>query len=186
MEEVAAVVRAAAGGDEAAWGWLVDRFGGLVWAIARAHRFNDTDAADVAQTTWLRLIEHLDRIRDPERVGAWIATTARRECLRTLRGSSRQVPVGDDELLEVDDPHAPTPDTRLVDAERHAALWRAINTLPTRCRQLLRVLLADPPPSYEEVSAALDMPIGSIGPTRGRCLERLRHSPVLAGINADA
>jgi RNA polymerase sigma factor (sigma-70 family) len=186
MEEVEAIVRSAAGGDPVAWGQLVDRFSGLVWSVARAHRLNDADAGDVAQTTWLRLVENLERIRDPARVGAWIATTARRECLRILRGSYRAIPVGDDQLLEVDDPDIPPPDSRLVTGERDAVLWQAVDALPTRCRQLLRVLLADPAPSYEEVSAALDMPIGSIGPTRGRCLERLRHSPVLAGINADA
>src|SRR3954470_24288197 len=99
MAEVAELVRAAADGDQAAWHGLVDRYNGLVWSVARAHRLSTVDASDVVQTTWLRLVEHLGRLQDPERVGAWLATTARRECLRTLRHSARQVPT--EEVPEV-------------------------------------------------------------------------------------
>jgi RNA polymerase sigma factor (sigma-70 family) len=181
-DEHAALVRRAASGDAAAWNGLVERFGGLVWSIARAHRLSDADAADVSQTTWLRLVEHLDRIRQPERVGAWIAATARNECLRVLRLSGRQVLTGDDP--ETADLDTPPPGAALLETERDAALWRAFATLTERCRMLLRVLVADPAPSYEEVAAALSMPIGSLGPTRQRCLERLRRHPDIAGILA--
>jgi RNA polymerase sigma factor (sigma-70 family) len=181
-DEHAALVRRAAAGDSAAWNGLVDRFGGLVWSIARAHRLSDADAADVSQTTWLRLVEHLERIRQPERVGAWIAATARNECLRVLRLSGRQVLTGDDP--ETADLDAPAPGAALLARERDAALWRAFAALTSRCQMLLRVLVADPAPSYEEVAEALSMPIGSLGPTRQRCLERLRRHPDIAGILA--
>jgi RNA polymerase sigma factor (sigma-70 family) len=178
--EVAAHVRAAADGDTAAWDALVAQFGGLVWSITRAHRLSDADAADVSQTTWLRLVEHLDRIRNPERVGSWLAATARNECLRVLRLSGRHVLVGDD--FDAVDEDTPSAAAELFLAERDAALWRAFQALPPRCRALLQVIVASPAPSYEELSAALEMPIGSIGPTRARCLERLRRHPDIAGI----
>jgi RNA polymerase sigma factor (sigma-70 family) len=170
MAEVAELVRAAAEGDRDAWDALVDRFNGLVWSVARSHRLSAVDASDVVQTTWLRLVEHLGRLQDPERVGAWLATTARREALRTLRHSARQMPTEDLPETAGD----ATLDAALLLEERDRALWQAFGALSERCQTLLRILVADPPPSYEEVSAALDMPIGSIGPTRQRCLERLR------------
>jgi RNA polymerase sigma factor (sigma-70 family) len=168
------LVQAASAGDRQAWERLVHRFGGLVWSVARAHGLSDADAADVSQTAWLRLVEHLQRIRNPERVGTWLASTARHEALRVLRRAGRQVPVGDDAALEPREPAVETPEARALASERSELLWRAFATLPSHCRRLLRVLMADPPPSYQEVAAALDMPIGSIGPTRGRCLARLR------------
>jgi RNA polymerase sigma factor (sigma-70 family) len=180
--ELGAVVRAASDGDQEAWNALVARYGGLVWSVARAHRLGDADAADVFQTTWLRLVEHLGELRDPERVGAWLATTARHECLRVLRVGQRHVLTDGFELVETDSDAAV--DTRLLAEERDAALWRAFSRISARCRALLRMLAADPPPSYEEVGAALDMPIGSIGPTRGRCLEQLRERAAAVGIAA--
>jgi RNA polymerase sigma factor (sigma-70 family) len=170
---LAELVRAAGDGDQRAWEGLVDRFSGLVWSVARAHGLSRADAADVSQTAWLRLVEHLHRLRDPERVGTWLASTARHEALRILRRDRRQVPVGDDEL-EGSGPEAESPEARALAVERSDLLWRAFAELPQRCQLLLRVLMADPPPSYQQVAVALDMPIGSIGPTRGRCLDRLR------------
>jgi RNA polymerase sigma factor (sigma-70 family) len=170
---LAELVRAAGDGDQRAWEGLVDRFSGLVWSVARAHGLSRADAADVSQTAWLRLVEHLHRLRDPERVGTWLASTARHEALRILRRDRRQVPVGDHEL-EGSGPEAESPEARALAVERSDLLWRAFAELPQRCQQLLRVLMADPPPSYQQVAVALDMPIGSIGPTRGRCLDRLR------------
>lgn len=171
-EDAAAWVAAAADGDAEAWNQLVDRFNGLVWAVARSFRLDRANAADVVQTTWLRLIENLSRIEDGERVGAWLATTARRECLaatrRTARRETTTLPP------ELPDERLPAPDGALLEGERDRAVWAALGRLSDRCQQLLRLLAASPPPSYEEVSAALTMPIGSIGPTRGRCLDRLR------------
>lgn len=168
------LVRAAAGGDQRAWEGLIARFGGLVWSVARAHGLSRADAADVSQTAWLRLVEHLHRLRDPERVGTWLASTTRHEALRTLRRARRQLPVGDEAELEGSSPLVDSPEARALAAERSDLLWRAFAALPARCQALLRVLMADPPPSYQQVAVAMDMPIGSIGPTRGRCLDRLR------------
>ena len=167
-----------------AWDQLVERFNGLVWSVARAHRLDQADASDVVQTTWLRLVENLGRLQEPERVGAWLGTTARRECLRTLRMSARVVPT-EAELLPEPGTDAPVSAGLLAD-ERDRALWSAFGGLSERCQALLRLLVADPPPSYEDVGAALDMPIGSIGPTRQRCLDRLRGLAVTAGVTRGA
>jgi RNA polymerase sigma factor (sigma-70 family) len=179
---VTRIVGAAAAGDHGAWDALVDEFGGLVWAIARAHRLSDADAADVAGATWLALVEHLPDLREAERVGAWLATTARRECLRVLRNAQRQVPTGDD----LGERPADVADvaTGLLTDERDTALWQAFRRLGTRDQALLRLLVADPQPSYEQISAALHMPIGSIGPTRARALERLRREIERDGVVA--
>jgi len=178
------LVARAASGDQAAWDQLVDRYSGLVWAVARGHRLAAHDAADVVQTTWLKLLEHLGGLREPDRVGAWLATTARRESLGVLRRAGRQVPTGDG-WAAVEDP-APGPEARAVTADRDRVLRAAVARLPDRCRTLLRVLMADPPPAYAEVAAALGMPVGSIGPTRARCLDRLRAEAERAGLPPDA
>lgn len=181
---VASLVAAAAKGEESAWNALVDRFGGLVWAVARSHRLSDADAADVCQTTWLRLAEHVSRLREPELVGPWLATTARREALRVLRRASRVDALPDDG--DWADASLPAPEAGLVDAERRTALWTAFAALSERCQTLLRALLADPEPRYEQVSAVLGIPVGSIGPTRARCLEELRRSRDIARISLGA
>jgi RNA polymerase sigma factor (sigma-70 family) len=174
------LIRAANDGDEAAWGAIVDRFAGLVWATARAHRLAPAEAADIAQTTWLRLVENLDRINDPERLGAWLATTARRECLRHIRLRGRELPVGEDTLFEA--ASEDRADKRLITRERNAAVRLAFARISERCQGLLRLLVASEPLSYGEIAAALGMPIGAIGPTRARCLEQLRRTPELAGL----
>lgn len=166
------LVRRAAEGDQRAWDQLVERFGGLVWGIARAYRLSNADAAEVSQATWLCLVENLHRLHDPARVGAWLATTARRQCIQQLGRTSRVIPRGDDLPEQVSE--APAPGAALLAHERDRALRSALERLPARDRRLLRMLMADPTPSYAEISAALRMPIGSIGPTRARALERLR------------
>jgi RNA polymerase sigma factor (sigma-70 family) len=175
------LITAAAGGDTDAWETIVDRFSGLVWATARAHRLSPADAADVAQTTWLRLVENLDRIKDPERLGGWLATTARHECLRVIRLGGRELPTDEGDAFEAVS-YEPA-EARLIRGERDAALARALRTIGERCQALLRMLAAPEPPSYEEIGASLGMPVGAIGPTRARCLEKLRRSPELAGID---
>lgn len=170
------LVEAARRGEQAAWDALVARYGNRVWAVARAHRLSTADAEDVFQVTFLRLVTHIDTIRDPSRVGAWLKTTARHECLRILRKAGRSVPAGDDEVLESPDPLLPPIEARLEADERQAALHAALGRLSEPCQRLLRVLMADPEPTYEEVGQALGMPIGSIGPTRGRCLKHLRRN----------
>jgi len=178
--ELAELVHAAGEGDQAAWNSIVERFGGLIWATVRAHRLSTGDGAEVVQTTWLRLVEHLDRIRDPERLGGWLATTARNECLRQIRHSAREVPSDMTAFEQGDDP---TLEHGLLTAERDRAFWKAFTELGERCQALLRVLMAETEPSYQEVSAALGMPVGAIGPTRRRCLERLGQDPRLAAFN---
>jgi RNA polymerase sigma factor (sigma-70 family) len=166
------LVRGAAAGDEAAWNELVERFEGLVWATARAYRLTRADAADVAQTVWLRLVENLDRIREPERLGAWLATTARRECLRHIRLHGREQLSDDTDVFEA--PAEDPLEVALLTEERDASLWKAFARLSERCQTLLRLLVSEDEPSYETIGAALGMPIGAIGPTRMRCLDKLR------------
>ena len=184
QRDTADLVRGAAAGDEGAWHELVERYSGFIWSIARAYRLEQGDAADVVQTTWLRLLEHLDRIQDPARVGAWLATTARRECQRTVRRRGRVLPTADEQQLEPDPRLTPTPEMLALASERDRALWHAFAQLPENCQRLLRVVVVMSMP-YEQVSAALDMPVGGIGPTRGRCLERLRRTLAATGINAE-
>jgi RNA polymerase sigma factor (sigma-70 family) len=182
---VPTLVAAAASGDEDAWSELVDHFGGLVWSVIRGYRMSAADAADVSQTTWLRLAEHIHKVREPERIGAWLATTAGRECLRLIRHNQRAVPSDDVFLTEVPDADpAVAPETRVLTLERDGELWEAFSELPEKAQMLLRLLFADPPPSYEEISAATGMPIGSIGPTRGRYLAQLKGRIELRSLQA--
>lgn len=176
---VADLVRAAAGGDQDAWDLLVSRYENLLWSVARAHRLSTADAADVVQTSWLRLLENLDRIQDPARLAGWLVTTSRRECLHLLRRAGREVL--DDLALDVVDDTTPAPDSALLEQERDAALWSCFGQLTERCQRLLRVLMAAEPPAYAEVSTALGMPVGAIGPTRMRCLDKLRSLTGAAG-----
>ena len=168
---VVSAVRRAKRGDAAAWDELVERFAPLVWGIARAHRLSDADAADVSQAIWLKLVEHLPAVKNPAAIGAWLATATRRECLRVLRAQARVTLSGD--ALEVPDGRAAV-DERLLLGERDALLWKAVSRLRASDQALLRLLAVEPALSYLEISAALAMPIGSIGPTRARALERLR------------
>lgn len=175
----------AAQGDQQAWNEIVDRYTNLLWSIGRAHRLDTTTISDVVQTTWLRLLENIDRIREPERLAGWLATTARRECLRWLRQASRESPDWGDELMDDVAGSAMPIDHLLLVGERDAELWQCFRRLPERCQQLLRVLMAVDPPSYAEVAQALGLPIGSIGPTRMRCLKRLRELTVETGYPFD-
>jgi RNA polymerase sigma factor (sigma-70 family) len=170
------LVRLVAAGDHAAWGRLVQRYNAMVWSIARSFRLGPHDALDVVQTVWLRLVENLERIKDPNAVGTWLATTTRNECLTQLRRRGRQPLPVDTSARDIVDVGAAPPDQALLARERGAVVWAALSRVPEPCQQLLRILAADPPPSYREVSVALNMPTGSIGPTRARCLEKLRLS----------
>jgi RNA polymerase sigma factor (sigma-70 family) len=174
--EVADALGRASLGDQRAWDSLVAAHTNLLWSVARAHRLNAEDAGDAVQAAWLKLLENLDKIREPEHLAAWLATTTRRECLRLLRYRKREVVPADEALADAPDPTTPPPGTALLVAERDAQLWSLFETLPDRCRVLLRVLMCVPEASYADIAAALDVPIGSIGPTRGRCLERLRNA----------
>jgi len=172
--DVAELVRRATDGDRQAWERLVDQFARLIWSITAEFKLVESDAADVAQTTWLRLLEHIDRIQYPDRVGSWLAATARNECLRSLAARKRVVLSDDDIELGSAHVRGPEIDERLLAAERDQTVRDAMSRLPRRWQRLLEMLMADPPASYADISDELELPIGSIGPTRGRCLARLR------------
>ncbi|MFF4486130.1 RNA polymerase sigma factor [Streptomyces sp. NPDC001544] len=178
--DVGALVASAVDGDAAAWKALVEGLSPLVWSVVRAHRLSDADGSEVYQTVWFRFAQHLGRIREPEKAGSWLASTARHECLKVIKGLTRLTPTDDPRVLDRVSEDV-TPEQSLLDseeavaeAERIRRLWQEFEELGERCRQLLRVLMASPPPSYLEVSAALGVAVGSIGPLRQRCLRRLR------------
>jgi RNA polymerase sigma factor (sigma-70 family) len=169
---VSELLARARAGDRGAWDEIVERYAGMVLAVARSYGLDAHAAADVSQVTWLRLVEHLDDVREPGRLGAWLATTTRREALRALRLAGRELAVEARSLER--DHQGPGVDAELLDRERDAELWRAFASLSEPCQRLLALLVADPPLRYAEIAAALDRPIGSLGPTRRRCLDCLR------------
>ncbi|GAA1280626.1 RNA polymerase sigma factor [Saccharothrix xinjiangensis] len=157
-------------GDQTAWREIVRRHVRLVWAVPRSHRLGPDDAADVCQTTWLALAENLTRIRHPERLGAWLVTTARHESLTVLRLRGREAPA---ELWPPPD-RAPTPEDAALADEADERLWRAYATLSDRCREILRLAAFAPELSFTQVAEAVGLPVNSLGPTRARCLAALR------------
>jgi len=171
------IVRAAAAGRQQAWDQLVQRYMPLVISVVRTFRLTSKDVEDVSQTVWLRLVEHIDTIREPRALPGWIATTARHEAIRVQRGKAQACPVDpvaggpldrNAESIDMDD--------RLLTAERHQALVDGLAELSPNHRRLLELLVIDPPLSYQEISGRLGIPVGSIGPTRARALARLRAS----------
>ncbi|MEU0532240.1 RNA polymerase sigma factor [Amycolatopsis tolypomycina] len=173
------LVERARGGDQGAWDQVVDRYAALVFSVCRRFRLTGADTEDVTATVWLRLVERIDAIREPAALPGWIATTARRECLRVLRGHERQVPVDDDGLWG-ETPAAS--DEWLIEQERQLALRIAFAGLPVQCRRLLALLFTDPPTPYREIADELGMPIGGVGPNRARCLDRLRDNPAVVAL----
>jgi RNA polymerase sigma factor (sigma-70 family) len=182
-QPVTELVTRARNGDEQAWDALVARYAPLIWSICRQHRLEGADAADVGQSVWLHLVDHLDRLRDPAALPGWLATTTRRECGRAL--CTARGPQAAGYLLDLEtlpDQQAATAEQELLTAERHAALRQAVLELPPDSHRLLALLTADPPVPYAEISARLGIPAGSIGPTRCRCLDKLRRSPAIAAL----
>lgn len=168
------LVRLAADGDQRAWRELVSRFSGMIAAVGRRYGLSPADVNELQQTTWLRLVEHCRRIEHPERVGGWLATTARRESLQLLKRASRYTTGADELLSNLPNNHAPELDAGPLAEERNVVLRAAWGKLKPRCRELLSRLLADEGIAYKDLSELLRMPVGSIGPTRMRCLEHLR------------
>lgn len=173
-------------GDKPAWDAIVERYAPLIWSICRQYRLSEADAEDVGQVVWLHLVDHLDALRDSAALPGWIATTTRRQCIR-VRRTAAQLPQATGPLIDVDniaDTEAVLADHELILAERHAALRQAVSDLPPGYRELIVLLTADPPVSYTEISERLGIPIGSIGPSRSRCLARLRRHPAIAELIA--
>jgi RNA polymerase sigma factor (sigma-70 family) len=180
---VADLVTRAAKGDKDAWDTLVERFIPLIWSICRRYRLADADAEDVSQNVWLHLADQLGKIRDPAALPGWLATTTRRECLRVLRSARGQLTAR--YMLEAEittDEQAGSVEQELLRAERHAALRAAFAALPPSGQRLIALLLEYPPVPYAQISTKLGIPVGSIGPTRRRCLDKLRHYPDIAAL----
>ena len=182
------LVTRARNGDQQAWNALVERYAPLIWSICRRYRLAGADADDVGQSVWLHLVDHLGNLRDPAALAGWLATTTQRECLRVLRTAQRPpaaASVFDAENIR--DQRTGIAEQEVLRAERHAALREALTHLPVRCQQLIALLTEDPPVPYAQISATLGIPVGSIGPTRSRCLAKLRRHPAIAALtNAEA
>jgi RNA polymerase sigma factor (sigma-70 family) len=175
---VITLVTRAAEGDQQAWDELIERYAPLVWAICTRYRLSNHDIEDVGQSVWLLLVEQLGKLREPAALPGWLATTTKRECLRVVTATRKSQHLGStvDDALFADERAI---DEEILIAERNAALRRGFAELPPHGQHLLAMLFRDPPCSYSEISATLGIPIGSIGPQRARCLERLRHSSAL-------
>ncbi|HEV7824589.1 MAG TPA: sigma-70 family RNA polymerase sigma factor [Mycobacteriales bacterium] len=171
-QHCAVTVREAMAGDEQAWEDLVTQYGGLLRAVARRFRLTDEQAADAAQITWTRLVENIGKVREPEKLPGWLACTMSRECIRLVNGRRHEQLTDDWSRSRSGQDQAP--DEPVLVAERNAELWSAVDRLPARQREVIRALAVEPPPSYEQVGAALSVAVGSIGPTRQRALRRLR------------
>ena len=180
------LVTRARNGDQQAWNALVERYAPLIWSICWQYRLDRADAEDVGQRIWLQFTSHLGAIRDPAALPGWLATTTRRECGRVA--SAARGPHAAGQLLDesIADQQTEAADQELLAAERHAALREAFACLSPSRQQLMAILIKDPPVSYTEISARLGIPVGSIGPTRRRCLDQIRRHPAVAElINAE-
>jgi RNA polymerase sigma factor (sigma-70 family) len=173
------LVEAARRRDPQAWDELMFRYGGMVRGVTGRYRMQEADAADAVQSTWLRAVEQLHTLRDPERLGSWLATTAGRECLALLRRSRRELP--DEDVADAQVAEVPGPESAAIDAEAGRAVRTAVDELTDRRRQLVDELFYKSGQDYTDVSRAIDIPVGSIGPTRGRILRVLRRSLERAG-----
>lgn len=182
---VCLMVTRAQTGDQQAWNALVERYAPLVWSICRRYELGSADASDAVQNVWLRLVDRLGNIRDPAALPGWLVTTTRRECIRVLRARGSPAAAGVLDAQNIPDEQTDLAEQLLI-AERHAALREAFTGLPSGCQRLIAMLIEDPPVPYAKISAELGIPIGSIGPTRSRCLDKLRHHPAIAAlVNAE-
>ena len=179
---VADLVSRARMGDQQAWNALVERYAALIWSVCRGYRLVDSDAEDVGQAVWLHLVNHLDKLRDPAALPGWLLTTTRHECAQALRRTHAVPAAGNAVDIESIPGEQGTVEEELLTAERYVALQAALTDLPAPWRRLMLLLTADPPLPYREIAARLGIPVGSIGPTRARCLEWLRHHPVIAAL----
>jgi RNA polymerase sigma factor (sigma-70 family) len=177
------LVTRARDGEKSAWDELVERYAPLVFSVCRRYRLAQPDIDDVGQSVWLRLVEHLPGLREPAALPGWIATTTQRECFRLIRSTSRVEPV---DLAESPDvPEQAIAEEEVLRHERRTILRTAFAELSRQCQLLLALLIQDPPAPYGEISRRLQVPIGSIGPNRARCLTKLRQTPALVLLAAD-
>jgi RNA polymerase sigma factor (sigma-70 family) len=167
-------------GDASGLDELVRLMTPVLWHVVRAYRLPQDAAEDVIQTTWLALVRRRDAIQDPTAIGGWLTTTARREAWRVGSASARSRPVLDEELAPRL-PVAGSAEAEVVESDDRHRLWAAVDALPPRCQRLLRVVAFENRPDYAQLAVDLDMPVGSIGPTRGRCLAKLRVALIKAG-----
>ncbi|EOD65571.1 RNA polymerase sigma factor [Amycolatopsis vancoresmycina] len=172
-DRVAAVFTAARAGDQEAFDELIGLLTPLLWHVARAQGIDRERSGDVVQTVWLRLLGSLEEIHSPVALTSWLVTVTKRQAWRAQAQYRAEQPVDEKWFPALADP-APGPEHHVLTDDRRAALWEAVGRLPERCRRLLRIVAFVPRPDYDQVSAALGMKKGSIGPTRGRCLSRLR------------
>ena len=173
------LLEGAARGVESAWQEIVERFSPMIMAVCHRHGLSGADIQDVAGTVWLRLVTNMPTIREPNALPGWLLTTARNECRALLRHKNRQIPT-DNELIG--ERSAPELDANLIDEERRVAARKALTQLSRRDQELLSMLFSEPPKSYKEISSALGIPVGAIGPTRARCLTRARRTPAVAAL----
>lgn len=159
--------------DPAAWEEILRRYGKLVSATVRSFNLQKADALDAVQMTWLRLAENAHRVQFPERLGGWLATTARRECLHILRQTKPAVDLLDVAPETIADSSV-GPEQQVIDADTTRRLWKLVDELPPRRRTLLWTLFNDAPRPYADVARVTGMPPGGIGPTRARALRQLR------------
>jgi RNA polymerase sigma factor (sigma-70 family) len=167
------LVNEARAGRAEAFDGLVTEFTPMLWQVARATGLSRTDAEDVVQTAWLNLLSHLDTIHTPAALTAWLVTTTKREAWRVRKAGQRQTPEDPEVLILIPD-QADGSEERVILADEHQQLRKAFLTLEPRCRELLRIVAFVPRPDYSEMAIRLGMARGSVGPTRSRCLEKLR------------
>jgi RNA polymerase sigma factor (sigma-70 family) len=178
QHDVSALVHRAASGEERAWALLLGRFDATVRAVARRHGLGAADRDEVAQRTWLALLRHIGRLKGHPALGGWLASTARRECLQVLAARRREHPV--EQPLTGREPETPSAEDEVLAAERREALHGALDNVPEQ--RLMRLLLHEPALTYDQLSATLGVPRGSLGPTRARCIARLRGDRHLASV----
>jgi RNA polymerase sigma factor (sigma-70 family) len=170
---MADLLDAARGGSEEALGQITAELSPMLWHVARAAGLGADDAEDVVQTAWERLLSHLADIRVPQALIGWLVVTTKHEAWRIRSCGRRQRPADQEWLTALPD-HAAGIEEQILLDEQQRALWRAVGRLSAQCQELLRIVAFIPRPDYQSVSAALGMPVGSIGPTRGRCLDKIR------------
>jgi RNA polymerase sigma factor (sigma-70 family) len=172
-DRIASLMKAAREGDDDALGHIVAELSPVLWHVARAAGLRSGDAEDVLQTVWTALVAHLDSVRDPAALIGWLVVTTRREAWRVREAGRRQLPDDGEWLSAMPDP-GPGSEDQVIINEQRRALWAAVRQLSPRCQELIRIVAFVPRPDYRIVAAELGMPAGSIGPTRGRCLAKLR------------